>query len=293
MLRNCLRSIERETTSPYELIIIDNASNDDSCTMIRRDFPYARLIVNESNLGFAKANNQGLRIAEGEYVLFLNPDTLILDGALDKMVAFLRDHPHIGIVGPHTLNADGVTTQATALYQPSLWRAFHAHIPLWRLVPFWKPAVLGEYIPECSRPVEVVKGSCMLMRTDLVRAIGGMNEQYFMYAEEIDLCEAVRKQNLLVYYYTGARIVHFGGASTEAVSEEMVIHLYRSTKKLFARRYQSSVLILQALRVILMIGSIWRLIAWTLLTFIGNTSQARIKQRHHRAILRWLLYDYT
>ncbi|MCU0427459.1 MAG: glycosyltransferase family 2 protein [Candidatus Kapabacteria bacterium] len=294
IMRDCLRSIQRETATPYEIIIVDNASTDDSCAMVAEEFPDAMLIANKENQGFAKANNQGLREAKGEYLLFLNPDTIILNGAIDRMVAYLEQHPNVGLLGPHTFNADGATTQSTALHHPSLVRAFHAHIPLWRVVPFWKPAVLGEYAPAASGNVEIVKGSCMLMRTALAREIGGMNEQYFMYSEEIDLCEAVRKRKLSVYYYADASIIHLGGASTEAVSDAMAVHLYRSTKKLFARQYNNSPIVLQILRGILVIGSLWRFCAWKLVQiFKSKSDTAQTKQRNHKALLRWLLRDFS
>ncbi len=295
IMRDCLLSIARETSVPHEIIIVDNASTDESCAMVEREFPNIHLIRNHDNQGFAKANNQGLREAHGEYVLFLNPDTIVLDHALDKMLDFLRHNAHtVGLLGPHTFNAGGVTTQATALYHPSLMGAFHTHIPLWRLVPSWHPTLLGEYIPNGSGAVDIVKGSCMLMRTALARDIGGMNELYFMYSEEVDLSEAVRKRGLMVYYYAEASIIHLGGASTEAVSDAMAIHLYRSMKKFFARRYENSLLALQSLRCILVFGSLWRLMAWKFVGMVkGNSPNARTKYSNHKAILQWLLREFS
>jgi GT2 family glycosyltransferase len=150
IMRDCLRSIQEQTSTPHEIIIIDNASTDDSCQMVEREFPSVRLIKNAGNQGFARANNQGLAIAEGRLTLFLNPDTIILDHAIDKLCAFLDEHPEIGMLGPHTFNADGRTTQATALHHPTLGRAFHAHVPVWHIVPFWKPAVLA-HVCLCGR----------------------------------------------------------------------------------------------------------------------------------------------
>ena len=293
-MRNCLVSIAQETATPHEIIVIDNASTDDSCAMVEREFPHTHLIRNKENQGFAKANNQGLREAQGEFVLFLNPDTVILDGAIDAMLALLRNNQELGVIGPHTFNADGLTTQATALHQPTLTRAFHANIPMWRLVPGWQPPLLGEYVPKASGAVEIVKGSCMLMRTALARDIGGMNELYFMYSEEIDLCEAVRKQGLIVYYYAGASIIHLGGASTEAVSDAMTVHLYRSMKKFFARTYNDSPFVLHTLRGMLFLGSLWRLSAWKFMEIWGHDApKARAKQGNHKALLRWLMREYS
>ena len=293
IMRDCLRSIAKETQTPHEIIVIDNASTDDSCAMVGREFPLGILIKNDTNQGFARANNQGLAIANGRLTLFLNPDTVILDGAIDKLCAILDTKPAIGMLGPHTFNADRRTTQATALHHPTLGRALHAHIPAWRLVPFWKPPVLGEYIPATSQAVDIVKGSCMLMRTDVAREIGGMNETYFMYSEEVDLCEAVRKRGEIVFYTNEASIIHLGGASTSAVSEEMAVHLLRSLKAFFTRTYSASPLALQALRALLWIGSAWRLAAWNILAIVGiQPEEAAIKKRAHKAMLRWIWSDF-
>lgn len=298
-MRDCLDSLQKETSTPHEIIIVDNASTDDSCVMVERDFPSAILIKNATNQGFARANNQGLAIAKGRLTLFLNPDTIILDHAIDTLCAQL-DAPtsdqqaRIGMLGPHTYNADGRTTQGTAMHHPTLLRAFHTHIPLWRLVPFWKPAKLGEYVPSRSEAVDIVKGSCMLMRTDTAREIGGMNEAYFMYSEEIDLCEEVRKRGEIVFYSKEASIVHLGGASTSAVSEEMAVHLLRSLKAFFSRSYSASPLALQTLRVLLWIGSAWRLAAWKLVAMVdAKREESAIKQRAHKAMLRWLWSEFA
>jgi GT2 family glycosyltransferase len=299
IMRDCLLSITKETSTPHEIIVIDNASTDDSCAMVEYEFPAITLIKNTTNQGFARANNQGLAIAQGRLTLFLNPDTIILDHAIDKLCALL-DAPtpsgqaRTGILGPHTYNADGRTTQATAMHHPTLMRAFHAHIPVWRLVPLWKPAVLGEYTPATSQAVDIVKGSCMLMRTDAAREIGGMNEAYFMYSEEIDLCEAVRKRGEIVFYTKEASIIHLGGASTSAVSDEMAVHLLRSLKAFFRRTYSASPLALQTLRLLLWIGSVWRLAAWKIFALFGiKREESAIKQRAHKAMLRWLWSEFA
>ena len=298
ILRQALASIIRETRIAYEIIVVDNLSSDDSCAMVEAEFPAAILVRNAENVGFARANNQGLARARGEYVLFLNPDTIILNGAIDAMVEFLTAHPEIGVLGPHTFNADGASVQATVLHYPTLLRAFHANIPLWRLTLVWRPPLLGEYVPRASGEVEIVKGSCMLMRTALAREIGGMNEQYFMYSEEIDLCEAVAARGLAVYYFTGASIIHLGGASTDAVSETMAVQLYRSLKQVFARRYRQSPLALGVLRWILFVGSLWRAGVWRAATLVPNLPTERAQKaqkrfRAHRALLRWLAKEYA
>jgi GT2 family glycosyltransferase len=132
------------------------------------------------------------------------------------------------------------------------------------------------------------------MCTDTAREIGGMNEAYFMYSEEIDLCEEVRKRGEIVFYSKEASIVHLGGASTSAVSEEMAVHLLRSLKAFFSRSYSASPLALQTLRVLLWIGSAWRLAAWKLVAMVdAKREESAIKQRAHKAMLRWLWSEFA
>jgi N-acetylglucosaminyl-diphospho-decaprenol L-rhamnosyltransferase len=297
IMRDCLHSIERETAQEslsYEIIIVDNASTDNSCVMVEQEFPSVRLIKSALNQGFAKANNIGLAVARGRFVLFLNPDTVILNRALERLCTLIDSRPDVGVVGPHTYDADGRTTQATALHDPTLLRAFHLHVPLWRLVPGWQPTLLGEFTPTHTGAVDIVKGSCMLMRTAMAREIGGMNEQYFMYSEEVDLCEAVRGRGFVVWYTLEASIIHLGGASTGAVSEEMAVHLLRSSKTFFGRRYAQSPIALSVLRLLLIVGSSWRFAAWSGVILLGrNHHEAHTKRRAHGAMLRWLWFDFS
>lgn len=293
-LKNCISSIVNETQSiTCQIIVVDNNSSDNSCEMIRCEFPRVELIENKFNAGFAKANNQGLQIATGEFILYLNPDTIILDKAIEKMITFLKNHQEIGLVGPHTFNADGKTTQSTAHYHPSLIGFFHHNVPIWRIIPFYHPPLFGEYSPKNSVQVDAVKGSCMLLARTLAEEIGGMNEEYFMYSEEIDLCEAMRNRGLEVYYFTDASIVHLGGASTSQVSEAMVIARMKSLKINFHKQYPNSNLL--AIRLLMIFGSFWRLMAWKIVETanIKDKTLALSRQSDHKTIMQWAFRDFS
>jgi GT2 family glycosyltransferase len=293
ILRECLRSIQRETVVAHEVIVIDNVSADGTGAMIQKDFPSARFVQNMSNGGFARANNQGLAMACGEVVLFLNPDTVILDGAIDKMVAQLQAQPIIGLLGPHVFNADGATDQATAFWFPSVARLALCHIPLAKQVAQLigaKTPVYGNYVPSVSGAVELVMGCCMLMRTAFARDIGGMNEEYFMYSEELDLCRAVHQSGQQVYYYREASIIHLGGASTSLVGDAMAVEVLRSMMRYLHRTEPQS---LQKIRLLYLIGSTWRWVVWTILRWLGiRKEETHTKQSNHAAMLRWLVCDF-
>jgi GT2 family glycosyltransferase len=313
ILRDCLLSIARQTSLPHEIIVVDNVSSDDTCAMIEREFPHVHLLKNTVNAGFARANNQGLALARGEFVVFLNPDTIILDHALDRMTAALQDNVHrenTGLIAPHVFNADGVSDQASVFWFPTAPRLFFRHVPLAKhvLLPlvrlFNRSAVAyGDYVPAQSGVVEVVSGCCMFMPTALARSVGGMNDEYFMYSEEFDLCEAVQKRGLAVRYLREASIIHLGGASTSALSDAMAVELLRSMMRYFRRRNPHAI---QTVRWLYVIGSAWRYAAWTLLdwrnatttqlkstqTKSAQSTTAQTKRRSHAAMLRWLWHEF-
>src|SRR5690606_27644153 len=136
---------------------------------------------------------------------------------------------------PHTYNGDGKTTQDTVKFRPTIPRLFHAHVPLWRLVPGWRPEMAGEVRWRRTGPVEVVKGCCMLVGAKLLKDLGGMSERQFMYAEEDDLCERVRQRGLEIWYFQGASIIHYGGEATKQNSEAMVRASLEAYEEVFRR----------------------------------------------------------
>ncbi|MBN1139088.1 MAG: glycosyltransferase family 2 protein [Anaerolineae bacterium] len=235
LLSRCLASIETHPpASPYEVIVVDNASADGSARMVREGFPWVRLIENDENVGFARANNQGIRGSAGRFTLLLNPDTEVRDGALEILVNFLENHPRTGAAGARLLNPDG-TLQPSCHPAPTLarefWRLFHldaiyphARYPMHR----W-----GQDRP---RQVEVLQGACLLLRREALEQVGLLDEDYFMYTEEVDLCHRLRRGGWHLYWVPQAQVVHHGGQSTRQAAGEMFLHLYRS-KVLFFRKH--------------------------------------------------------
>ncbi len=226
----CLDSLVEELArfgpGQAEVIVVDNASSDGSAEAIARRFPDVHLICNEGNVGFAAANNQGIRASTGQYVLLLNPDTEIRRGALMALVYFMDARPEAGAVGPRLLNEDG-TLQISCQPRPTLfrewWRLFHAD-NVWPLSSYpparWES---GEVVE-----VDVIKGACLLLRRAALDEAGSLNEQYFMYTEEVDLCHRVQAAGWRLFWVPTAEVVHYGGQSTRQVAREMFLELYRS-----------------------------------------------------------------
>ncbi len=296
-LRDCLNSIRRETVRiSYEIVVVDNNSQDGTAEMVRRNFPDVLLIANAKNTGFSHANNQALPLARGRFIMYLNPDTLILNGAIDTMVEVMEQNQHIGLLGPHTYNAGGQTTQATVYADHRLTTVFHEQIPLFKYL--LRPALVNVYFPNATCPAEVVRGSCMIARADLVRAIGGLDERYFMYQEDYALCRAVRERGFEVMYYHEASIVHSEGRSTSLSADTrssrpaLDIEQYRNLVRYFRLHRPTSSLL--ALRLILLAGCLWRLALFAVIAPLSASkrTKAHIHRQALLARLQWLLFDY-
>jgi len=213
-LRDCLHSLIENTHLTYEVIVIDNGSNDGVDVMLESEFPSIQFIQNASNLGYTFPMNQALRQGKGRYLLQLNPDTLILPNALDRLVEFADAHPQIGICGPKVLNRDMTLQKSCRRGEPTPWAIFTYFLGFSKRFP--KSKSFGQYqlnyIDEDeTHPVAGVSGSCMLIRRELIEQIGYLDERFFAYQEDADFCFRARAAGWQVYYFPGAKIIHYGG----------------------------------------------------------------------------------
>jgi GT2 family glycosyltransferase len=232
LLRDCLASIDAHAGNvSVETIVIDNHSADDSVQMVRREFPHVRLIVNADNRGFAAANNQGIAIARGRYVLLLNSDTVVLNGAVERSVRFADDHPEAAIVGCRTLRRDREKVQYNCFKFPSLLNLALSLTKLdrvFRRSRFFARQRMTWWDYDTPRVVDCVAGCFMLVRRDALEQVGGMDERYFMYSEETDWCWRFHRAGWKVMYTPDGTIVHFGQGSASQVANEMRVHQRRS-----------------------------------------------------------------
>ena len=237
LITECLRSLEKELqdwTGRAEIIVVDNGSTDGTQAALKKRFPRVRLIQNKKNLGFAAANNIGMRAAHGRFFLLLNSDTKVFPGAVPTLFRFVSRRPRVGAAGARLLNPDG-TLQVSCYPSPTLLREF------WRLFHLDRFYRMGSYdmeawAPDKPRPVDTILGACMLLRKSVLEQIGLMDESYFMYSEEIDLCQRIRLSGGEVYWVPAAVIEHRGGSSTSLLRDEMFLLLYRS-KILYFRKF--------------------------------------------------------
>lgn len=231
----CLRSVRREAATVaggVETVVVDNGSSDGTGDLVAADFPEALLLENAGNVGFAAACNQGIVAGQGERVLLLNPDTELREGALEEMLAALDSGPRVGIVGPRLLNPD-LSLQPSCFRVPTLAREARQLFHVDFLAP-GPPATMPGWSTQEQREVEVLQGACMLLRRAMLDEVGLLDEDYFMYSEEVDLCARARRAGWRVLWAPQATVVHVGGQSTRLVAERMFQELYRS--KLLAIR---------------------------------------------------------
>jgi GT2 family glycosyltransferase len=244
MLRKCLQSLFQGNTINIEIWVIDNASDDGSVEMVRAEFPRVKLIVNQKNVGFARANNQALAQSTGRYCLLLNPDTVVPACALDNLVQFIEDTPDAGVVGCAQIYPDG-RRQATCHRAITLWREVFIAFGLARV--FRNVIDYGMHPAKLSTPrrVDWVEGGALLVRRSVLATIGLMDEAFFMYVEDADLCFRVRQANLVVYYVPDIQIIHYRGQATgfeqrerrqQRVNVDLLIALHRS-KAYFLRKH--------------------------------------------------------
>jgi N-acetylglucosaminyl-diphospho-decaprenol L-rhamnosyltransferase len=235
-LENCLASIlVGPPTSPLEIWVVDNASTDGTPRLVREKFPQVHLIRNRENKGFARANNQAIQRCAGKYVLLLNPDTLVASGALQALVDFLDQHPEAGAVGARILNPDGslqISSHPRPTLSRELWRLFH----LDSLSPY-AAYPLTKWKTDHPQEVAVLMGACLLLRKEVLDQVGSLDEDYFIYSEEVDLCYRIQRAGWRMYWVPQAEVVHFGSQSTQQVPAEMFLHLYHSKIKYFRKHY--------------------------------------------------------
>lgn len=240
----CIRSIRAETkVTHYEIIVVDNASFDGCEQQIARHYPEAIFIQSAQNLGFSGANNLAARRARGRVLLFLNPDTEVRDGAIDRLCVSHGNIPDAGVVGCRLLNTDGSVQTTCARSLPTLLNQFLDADVLRRCAPrasLWGMGVLFEWTAAHAY-VEAVSGACMLVRREVFESVSGFSEEFFMYGEDLDLCARVQGAGLKNVYVGCCEIVHHGGGSSGKVQSTFSVVMMCESKRLLFRRLRGIV----------------------------------------------------
>lgn len=241
LISKCLASIYRETKTDFEVVVVDNQSSDDTVSRVRENFPNVNLVVSEVNGGFASGVNQGFSHCSGDMILLLNPDTLILDSAIDRLVSFSQEYPDNGIWGGVTLNDDKtINTQHAWSYHSTKQLLFSALglSKFFENSDFFNGNNYGSWDRNSIKDVDIISGCFFLTSRDLWLKLDGLDETYFMYAEEADFCKRALGFGNRPKVCPDSRIVHHGGASHSNFSSKMLKLL--TGKCEFILRYDSS-----------------------------------------------------
>jgi N-acetylglucosaminyl-diphospho-decaprenol L-rhamnosyltransferase len=237
----CIESVYAQTRDiSFEVIVLDNDSVDGSADAIARRFPQVKLFCPGENLGFARGNNLAARLgATGRYLLLLNPDTLILDGAIQKVVAFADQHPKAGIVGGRTFFDDGTLNYNSCHGRPTLWSLIclgTGLASLFRRSRWLNPESLGSWKRDTVREVDAVTGCFLLINRALWDELGGFDESFFMYGEDTDLCLRAWAMGRSCMICPDAKLIHYG-AQSDRVRPDKMVRLFRAKSRLFWKHW--------------------------------------------------------
>lgn len=266
LLADCLSSIYKFTKGvEFEVIVVDNGSKDASQDIVKTKFPQVKLIPNKDNLGFTKANNQGIKVAKGGYILLLNSDTYLIENSFKKLLEKAKSLPNLGALGPQLLNEDRSIQQSVGFFphlpQVFWWMSFIDDLPAGEVL---KPYhVDHDSFYSKDQKVDWVTAAAILVPRHVIRKIGGLDENIFMYGEEVDWCYRIKRANLKVFYSPATKIVHIGRGSTGQVSKNAILGEYKGIKYFYAKHKPG--LSLQLLRLLLKIGALARIIAFGVL----------------------------
>jgi hypothetical protein len=255
-LAKCLNSLRSKSKNGFniEILVVDNHSSDGSVKMIKDEYPEVVIIENKKNIGFGKANNQAIRKSKGDFILLLNPDTVIKTNAIEMLISYLKNNNHCGAVGPKIKNDDGTVQYECARRYPTPWTQFTVETTLYKRFP--KSHIFGSYLMTYwnhlnSREVECISGACMMIRRRALDEVGLFDESFFMYGEDVDLCQRIRGAKYKIWYLAEAEIIHHQGKSSEQTPFKMALIARESMVKYFLKHNGlHSVLLYKAMIVI-------------------------------------------
>jgi GT2 family glycosyltransferase len=268
----CLTDLFNDLTDiQSEVWLVDNASSDGTPAAVAAAFPQVRILANPTNEGFGKANNQAMRLAQGQTFMLLNTDAFLQPGAIRAMLSEINDHPQAGVIGPRLVNDDG-SLQPSCFRFPSPARAVFENFWLSALLP--RHPVIGDYrhwTHDEARDVDWVVGACMMIRREVFEQTHGFDEAYFMYAEEADWQRRIRLAGWTIRFTPAAVVTHLGGASGVADKARVDRHFFDSLD--YYERKNHGIAGLLVLRAAMIVGCTLRAALWSIAWFVPSRRQ--------------------
>jgi len=266
-LDQCLSSVYRETGGvDYQIVVVDNASNDDACSrLIHQRFPQAVLHCSSKNLGFARGSNLGCKLSTGDALLFLNPDTQIQDNVFVRMVEHLHSNPGIGAVGARLLNTDRSLQISCVQAYPTIWnqlldsdllRNMFPMLRLWGMQPLFAKAGV-------PAKVDAISGACLMVKREVFSVVGGFDDSYFMYVEDLELCRRITSAGYAIHLMNDCEVIHHGGTSSAKQSDhfanirqqEALLQYFRASKgSWYCWLYRAALTSVSAMRLIVILS---------------------------------------
>lgn len=285
MLRDCLKSVFKgsPTGRNYEVIVVDNASNDGSQDMVRQQFPQVTMIMNDENKGFAAANNQAMAIASGTNILLLNSDTLVHGDVLAKSLDYMDAHWNVGAMGCRVLNEDGSLQHSTSQF-PTFLNLACQTFGLDRLpgVPAFRKYRMLDWDRQSERYVQTVSGCYLMVRKQCVEKVGMLDEDFFFFGEETDWCRRIREAGWRVAFAPVGCITHLGGGSSGTLNHKRDLMLTEATVRL--HRKHSGIITALSVYLLLLGFNGSRFIYWTLMSGLGQAKRAQDRSRHFKGV---------
>lgn len=284
LLSQCLGSIyQSDFQDGLEVFVVDNGSSDGSAQLVRDKYPQVSLMANQRNVGFAAANNQALKQVSGEFILLLNPDTVLARDACESMVKFLQAHSEVAAVGAKLIGPEGDVQRSWGSF-PNLAGHIFDYLLFGNLWSRLSP------MPSKKESFEIdwVSGAALMVKQEVIEKVGVLDECFFMYAEEKDWCWRMKKAGWKIYYLPRAQVVHYGEASTSQVVSKMHVEFYRSQLKFLSKHYGKIYRCL--LRSVMAVGALERFLVWGAIRVfsLGQYQVAKQRTKAYFKILKLL-----
>jgi GT2 family glycosyltransferase len=293
-LLKCLNSLSQTPGVPaMEVIVVDNDSSDGSPEMVERDFPSVRLIRSGANLGFAKANNIGIRVSKGRYLGLINSDVEVLGDCISRLVDYCEHHPEAGMVGPRVIGRDG-KLQRTCRAFPGVWNTFCRALALDAIFPGskWFSGFLLYYWPQDSlRQVDMLTGCFWMVRRQALAQVGLLDERYFMYGEDMDWCKRFWLKGWQLTFVPSAEAIHYGGASSSNAPVRFYIEKHRADLQ-YWKKYHTPPAVFSFL-LICCLHMVLRTVGYSLASVVRSQERATCASKVKRSVacLKWMLSD--